>query len=359
MNKLSLLALPLTCALHAGQAMAVNTCHYFETTPFSTRANATLDFTRDLPAMHVPRHAPVGSVIAQFPQIWVRPAQMLALSCDNDGSDLIPFDVNATQPPASGFGGPYDDGFTLRTNIPGIGVRVELFAPFTGLDSGEFDPIGRNPPLIPFRALHQKASLGIRLGILNHALTLVKVGELQPGVHQIDSLLANGFMDFDSVGHVFSFRLRGTVIQSQCTVPDDAVSANPVDLGSWSRQDFTHAGYTTTPTAFQINLSACQTDPQNSAFATLELQGADGSQPIDADQGLFSLTSDSQAEGIGIQLLKEDGTPLPLGREERLVPLVNGLTTIKLGARFYQTGASSEVRAGSAKGALNFTVRYR
>ena len=45
---------------------------------------------------------------------------------------------------------------------------------------------------------------------------------------------------------------------------------------------------------FQITLSACQTDPDQNAFATLELDGKNGSLPIGPiAKGVFNLTADS------------------------------------------------------------------
>ncbi|MNH26658.1 hypothetical protein D3C79_867230 [compost metagenome] len=50
---------------------------------------------------------------------------------------------------------------------------------------------------------------------------------------------------------------------------------------------------------------------------------------------------------------------MPLNEEVPMVPLSNGTTVLHLKAGFYQTEPSHAVRAGQAKGQLNFVVRYR
>ncbi|RMP37234.1 putative Fimbrial protein, partial [Pseudomonas syringae pv. antirrhini] len=87
----------------------------------------------------------------------------------------------------------------------------------------------------------------------------------------------------------------------------------------------------------------------------------DGSAPVGpVNSGVFSLTTDSQARGMGIQVLKADGsTPMELQTEVPLIAITPGNMSLNFYARFYQTEASSEVRPGKAKGALSFTLTYK
>jgi len=89
----------------------------------------------------------------------------------------------------------------------------------------------------------------------------------------------------------------------------------------------------------------------------MHLKGVDGSVPIDRDLGLFTLTADSTASGIGIQVLRSDNTPLKLEEYVDMGSLKPGITRLDLRARYYQTDAV--VAPGEAKGALNFTIEYR
>ncbi|MGE7991971.1 fimbrial protein [Pseudomonas sp. NPDC089554] len=107
--------------------------------------------------------------------------------------------------------------------------------------------------------------------------------------------------------------MAGQVQQAQCALKQDAVSANPVQLGKHDIAGFTGQGSTTNPVDFFITLSDCEDDPAGSvARAFIRLDGVDGSVPVDRDLGLFTLTTDSSAKGIGIQVLHSDNTPLKL-----------------------------------------------
>ncbi|AHG43534.1 hypothetical protein N018_09485 [Pseudomonas syringae CC1557] len=78
------------------------------------------------------------------------------------------------------------------------------------------------------------------------------------------------------------------------------------------------------------------------------------------DSGVFSLTSDSTAQGMGIQVLKADAiTPMELQTEVPVSAISPGNTVLNFHVRFYQTDANSTIRPGLAKGALSFTMTYK
>jgi type 1 fimbria pilin len=146
-------------------------------------------------------------------------------------------------------------------------------------------------------------------------------------------------------------------------VGGNPVSADPVQLGEWDSADFTGPGYTTPAVPFSITLSNCETDTSGAVVATanIVLDGVKGSTPVGPPtSGVFSLTSDSAAEGVGIQVLKADGvTAMPLQTEVPMMAITSGNIVLNFNARFYQTGASSAIRPGIAKGALSFTITYK
>jgi len=355
------LALLAAMAWPAAEAMA-NSEARCEFRPL--KSNLLKVFVRDMGTLYVPRDARVGTLIgpANFHE-QTFDQNNLSLRCFSYGLRMN-FDMRATRgvhPPMAPINGENMDGHVLRTNIPGLGVIVRVRQPFHGV-AEQWIPIGRNPPLVPFSAYYDNTVLiGVALLSFNHDVTLVKTGDLAPGVHQLDGQLLTGHLDFNGMGQVMEYTLRATIIQSQCEVLGDAVSANPVKLGEWSTSDFTGPGFTTTATPFQIRLSSCQVDPDpgNETLATIELEGRDGSQPIGpAGEHVFSLTGDSDARGVGIQML-HNGQPMPLNTEVELRPVQDGTMPLNFEARFYQTEPNSNLRAGLAKGALNFTIRYR
>ncbi|MDU9405528.1 type 1 fimbrial protein [Pseudomonas sp. zfem004] len=318
-------------------------------------------YVREMGTLYIARDAKAGSVIGPEGVMEITPDQNnLSLDCQAYGQ-RINFDFRETHgvlplPPL--VNGRTMNGLMIRTNVPGISALVQLGIPFTGSATG-WIPIG--PPYVPFTAYHEQVVLsGPQLLSLRNRVTLVKTGNLAPGQHQVDGTLFTGHLDWGGMGQVLDFTLRATVIQSQCSLIGDPVSANPVQLGEWSIEDFKGPGFTTPAVPFHIRLSDCQVDPDpgNLTHAILELNGIDGSAPIGPNGDVFSLTHDSDASGVGIQML-HNGIPLQLDKEEDLIALQDGNMQLDFQARFYQIEPSDRVRAGVARGALNFTLRYR
>ena len=359
MNRYTPLALTVML-LASYQAHAGDNCTW-------TQGTQPMTITRALPGMmHVPISAKPGDTIGTpTPWEFTSSAPRSELHCYNDGDVLWRFDMNAHSvfpdplPPVEG---EPSDGYILKTNIDGIGARIRLRKPFDGSSPGYFMPEGgpRNP-FIPFRSTFQYNNDlgGFRFGTLWNQVTLVKTGDIAPGLHTVDSELFTGHFDATGLGLVLRYRLQAQVLQTQCSLIGDPVSANPVDLQAWDKSHFVAKGTTTAIIPFSITLSNCKTDPGGLTRATIELDPTDGSMPVAGLNGVFSLTTDSTAEGVGIQVLKDDGFPLPLQREVDLKAIQDGTTLLNFGARFYQTDDASAVRAGEANGALNFTIRYR
>ncbi|WP_248797031.1 fimbrial protein [Pseudomonas sp. MWU13-2105] len=324
-----------------------------------------LVFQAQLGTLYVPLNAPVGSIIGTFARHTFSSGGSSQLDCQIvtpgvvlnfqalPSVALFPGDL----PPING-----EDlsGKVFSTNIPGVGAFVRLAFPFDGSGLNTFIPVdGR--PVPPFDAYQDQVTghFAFSLQSLRAYVTLIKTGPIPTGPNPLDGgELFSGH--FSGVGKGFSFAAQGTVIQAQCGTTGNPVSADPVRLGEWDAADFSGPGFSTTAVSFNITLSACEADPgdENVATATIKLDGVRGSQPIEEDRGIFSLTTDSSAAGFGIQILRGDGvTPVALGTEVPMIPVRPGTTVLDFMARFYQTEA--RIRPGDAKGALNFTITYR
>lgn len=343
-----------------GQVRAGERCSWSEGTQ-------PTNLTRVLPGiMHVPLNATPGDVIGTPNQRdFTVSSPRSTMLCFNDGDVLWRYDTHANSvfpDPLPPVAGEPSDGYILNTNIDGVGARIRLREPFNGSHPGYFMPEGGpGNPFIPFNSTFQYNNQigGFTLGGVWNEVTLVKTGDIAPGQHHVDSELFTGHLSAQGLGLVTRYRLQATVLQTQCSLIGDPVDANPVDLQPWDKSHFVAKGTTTAIIPFSITLSNCQTDPGGLTRASIELDPADGSSPVPGLDGVFTLTTDSTAEGVGIQVLKDDGSPLPLQREEDLKAIQNGTTELNFGVRFYQTDDASAVRAGEAKGALNFTIRYR
>ncbi|MCF8984772.1 fimbrial protein [Pseudomonas syringae] len=326
------------------------------------------DYRRDIGTLYVPRDARVGTVIGSIDVLEGTPDQAgLEAACRNDGTALLEFNATATAPIFPGNVDPINGedltGKILQTNIPGVGVRIRLGHPYDSNCPNCFMPAGGSAT-VPFIGLndHRDMLTSIRLLHMNNYLTLVKTGPIPSGPNVLNgSELFSGSVT--TLGRIMRFGLTGTVLQAQCSVGADPVSADPVQLGEWDSADFTGPGFTTPAVPFSIALSNCETDTGSGFVATahIQLDGVEGSVPEGpANSGVFSLTSDSDAKGMGIQVLKGDGvTPMELQTEVPLIAITPGNVVLNFYARFYQTQASSAIRPGKAKGALSFTMTYK
>jgi type 1 fimbria pilin len=330
-------------------------------------APGLMKFRVDVGNVYVPRDARAGSLIGTFDRFFfTNNGEGLSIACYNDGTDRLRFEATAlapifpgTLPPVNGedFNGKV---FSTGANN-GIGARIKLGFPFNGEAQNAFIPNG--PPVAPFTAdANHPIFTAIPLSSLTNYVTLVKTGPIAPGPHRFSSKLFNGSLS--GLNTVLEYELTGTVIQSQCSVLANPVSADPVKLGNWPASDFTHKGFATPPVPFHITLSDCESDPSggNEAMAHIRLEGVKGSIPEgDGSNGVFTLGDGSTAVGMGIQILRDDGiTPVALGTEVPLVVIKpTGETVLPFTARFYQTADSADVQGGVAKGSLGFTVTYQ
>ncbi|UTL82536.1 fimbrial protein [Pseudomonas putida] len=344
-----LLALSYTNSAHAG-------CRF-------RTGSGTLDYTLDAGTLWIPRDAPIGTPIGPVDRdTTLTNAAGLELVCYDDGGAPMEAALRPTVPIFPGALPPVNGedltGRVLETGVPGIGIHVRLVHPYNNPSApNAWRP--RTWASVPYEGYtnHHTGPLGIVMNVMRTHTTLVKTGPIQstPIPFNNKQLFIGQYSD---VGTALRFSLNGTVKQEQCTLLPYPFSADPVQLGEYPVQDFTGEGYTTPAKPFQITLSDCEIDPISStAQAYLRFEGVRGSLPIDADRGLFSLTTDSTASGLGIQLLHDDGRPVELNVDVPVKPLEVGVTQLDFRARYLQTDA--DVSPGRADGALKFTVSYR
>ncbi len=322
-----------------------------------------LQFTHNIAGIKwVARDAPVGSKIYSTTSTGVLGPGFILL-CDNDGALTLTANMGTPLPVAPGTFPPVDGkdvtGKVLQTSIPGVGLYLELGGFLNGVASNTFQANDGGIGAIPYVGENGRkmtpSPLEMRNLIIKY-MALIKTGPIPAGTSSFNQEVVRGVVS--DVGDAVRLTLGGQVQQAQCTLKANAVSANPVQLGTHDIADFTGQGSTSDPVDFYITLNDCEDDPAGSvARAFMRLNGVDGSVPVDRDLGLFTLTSDSSASGIGIQVLRIDNNPLKLEEFVDMVPLTRDKTRIDLRAQYYQTEAT--VTPGSAKGALNFTIEYR
>lgn len=283
----------------------------------------------------------------------------IAIDCLSDGT-RIDFNARSHQPIAPGnfdlINGENVTGKVIETNIDGVGVVVKLRGQYT-----QWTTVGPSVA-VPYDAyLARVMANPLSHSVLGPSFTLVKTGDIAPGVHTLTVPdLMGGY--FTGIGNGFNMSISGTVIQAECSVSTTPVSADPVDLGNWEHSAFNRVGYTTDATPFSITLNGCVADSripaQTVTYAHIRLDPTAGSTIHDALAGQFTLGAGSTARGVVIQMLREDETPIALASSERVVAIGTGITPLNFKARLYQIDPQDRVQAGEIKGSLNFTVTY-
>ncbi len=304
----------------------------------------------------VRRSTPIGPVDKRYGPVG---GGGLAIDCHTSGP-RINFMARNHQPMAPGSFEPINGedvtGKIIATNIDGVGVRVKLAGSYTFWD------FATDNFTVPYDAYIARYMPNVfSHSLLMPLVTLVKTGDIAPGAHNLSvpDLLGG---EFTGIGNGFNMSLTGTVIQAECSVSSNPVSADPVDLGAWDHSVFTHVNYATTATPFNITLNSCvadnRTPPETITYAHIRLDPTAGSAIHDSLAGQLTLGTGSTAKGVVIQMLHDDDTPVTLASAVRLKPITPGSTMLSFKARLYQTEPPGRVEAGVAKGSLSFTITY-
>ncbi|MCE0912381.1 MULTISPECIES: fimbrial protein [Pseudomonas] len=351
-RRMRLAACCLALGLGAGNAYA--SCS------FSTGATY-MTFERDIGTFWVPRDAAEGTVIGTS-SITKSSNEGAIARCvwdpANPPKSTLPNTAAIFAGSLPPIGGKNIDGHVMETNIPGIGVYIELGSPFDGVANNSFVPDSGSRPVIPYSGTMRDQPFNTELSTIRGQAWLIKTGPIAPGPQRINGELFHGYMH--NLGKMMEFRLSATVNQAQCSLKTDAVSADPVQLGSHPLADFKGVGSTTPAVPFNIRLSDCEdasAPNPTPANVHLILDGANGSVPTVPAEGRFSLGTLSDAAGIEIQLLRGDGSPMPLQSDESVKPVSIGITQLDFQARYYQSAPT--VKPGVAEGGLTFTVTYK
>lgn len=339
---------------------ATNNCYWAD-------GNAgPIRFVANVGTLYVPRDAKVGDPIGPVDQPFIQSGGGLSIHCETDGTPLT-FNASATAAPVPGpisrMNGVSTRGTLLETNIAGVGALITFGSPYDGLTNGYWKLTGDST--VPFDGyIDFSTPFVLQHSLLRGVISLVKTGPIGRGMQSLDAGKKMVEASFTGVPNAFSLALSGSVTQAECTLSANPVSADPVKLGDWSVSEFTGEGHTTMAVPFSIALNSCISDPLPGGFeasAHIRLEPMAGSTTLDAGNGLFSLGSSSTAQGVGIQILGRDATtPVALETDvaQGAIPASGGML-LEFNARYYQTGPTADVSAGSADASLAFTITYK
>ncbi|MBN3734948.1 fimbrial protein [Burkholderia sp. Tr-20390] len=239
------------------------------------------------------------------------------------------------------------------TSIPNIGIRITN--------------VGTSNRVIPYTAGPIGSATWSSATFLDNArylIQLIKTGDISAG-----GTLTGSFMQ-TRVGTVdgqilIDFRFASpVVVQPQVPTCKVATPNVAVPMGAVFASSFKSVGTTSTPHAFDIALTCSGGNAGTSTNAYVTL--TDATAPGNTSTTL-SLSNDSTASGIGVQILK-NGSPLGFGPDSTAVGNTNQWyagrvaqgqvsLTVPLSARYVQTGAT--VKPGSANARATFTLSYQ
>jgi len=151
--------------------------------------------------------------------------------------------------------------------------------------------------------------------------------------------------------HAGRVYVTGSITDNTCTLSPDSETIT-VGMGSVSNRQFYQAGAGADWQSFTINLENCGS---TASGVTVSFSGAADSQNPD----LLALTAGAgNASGVGVALYNKDKSPIPLGENSQIQPLIPGQQSAHLNfyARYGADG--STVAAGTANASATFILTY-
>jgi len=314
----------------------------------------------------VGRDVPVGTVFYQSSTMFqVETFTPQFIFCREETA------IEVTSPLAQEQGSPWvrPGEVLLHTPIPGVGLVVDAsMGPSRASEHWQFIPgLGYLGWGVPHREIVKPVVWGtiIRepfLSAVRYRYRLIKTGPIDPGMgpQPLAGLMLAEFTSNRS-GRVLELAFSsGTLNVAQCGLPGAASQQIRVPMGTWQVAQFNGQGSHTEAKPFAIPLSNCTggSVPGNFPSAYLRLDPRNGSPILDAQRGIVGLNADSDASGVGVQVLRHDNTPMPLAEELPVFQLADGDYELPLSARYIQLG-SRPPGAGVANASLSFTLTYK
>lgn len=146
-------------------------------------------------------------------------------------------------------------------------------------------------------------------------------------------------------------KFNGEIVDTPCVVSTDSADQT-VSLGKVKASKFAAVKDTSADQAFTIKLEECDIAVKKTANVTFT-----GSQNS-TDNTLLAISNVAgAATGVGIELLNNDGTAIPMGSAGMDNMLANGANTLAFKAHYKSTAAS--VTPGLANSQADFQVTYK
>ncbi|WP_187192318.1 fimbrial protein [Cupriavidus metallidurans] len=325
----------------------------------------SLSFALQSGSYTVPRDTPVNTRITpwtgfsrNYPYVW---------NCSPPPGDLIysgPAYITTLTPT----GQIYPEGgrnfIVFQTNLAGVGLVIGV-ASLYRIDGVDYwadttfnAPNGASISNVTPVA-EGVADSGVPPGELTYGASLsfafVKTGPITAGTISMPSVIGTvGMADRPYTNPIANANLivsgNPSFLEIACVTPSVTVN-----LGTQPATSFGGIGSTTASVPFTIDLKSCPAGINNVSY---EIDAV--TTIVDPVNSVVSLDAGSTAAGVGVQLLNNSGTPLPLGSPIAFTSYnpAGGNFSIPLKARYYRT-TGAPVLPGTANSSMTFTMTYQ
>lgn len=222
------------------------------------------------------------------------------------------------------------------TGIDGVGIKIAI----SGRSGGPFQE--------SVSANEYKNYVESKLYLVKTASGATGAGTIVSG--QVFQANVYEVAGTNTIASVFRLTDTATIVPVACSVTQSTIN---VAMGDVKKNTFTGPGSTSAAQSFSIPLNC---DSNTKINLTLDA-GSAGS--YDSSNGILNLdSSDSEsASGVGLQILY-NSSPVALGTAFSIgTATSDGVYTIPMTARYYQTASS--VTAGAANASATFTMTYK
>lgn len=235
-----------------------------------------------------------------------------------------------------------------ETGLPGVGVAMTGRARDCNLRAWGDVPIwvGACGGVDNAETIPMQTQLGVRY---------VVIGPIKPGAVE-PRKIARQLPTFGQIASyeedfILYYSLTRTTVEAPaCTTPDVAVSLGKQQVG-----DFMTVGSMTSAVSFSIAINSCDKDINSIKYALSSAQA----QP--AIVGVVGPNPVSTSSGIGVKVMRPDGTAVPLDGSKQTVSgydaAVGGSLTIPLKAAMYRI-STARPSGGTLQAEVQFTMYY-
>lgn len=271
----------------------------------------------------IPRNASIGTVLHTSQAVMANNSP--SYRCTDDSVGIMPALISS----------PTDRSNIFPVGNNGLGMRFKRTA--------------GNGILTPYGQL--KLNDFLWRGFPNNdifSIEIIKIGDIQPGAEIQSGYLGSYLAGTEEVARFF-FTQRITITPQTCMTPNVTVS-----MGTPKTSDFTVLNKRITPVPFDIKLNSC---PNN--MNSIKYRIDPTTSIINSSESVVSLSSESTAKGVGVQILDASNNPLPLGSNNTFSSYVTsgGNFSIPLKAAYYKQ--ENVISGGIANTSLTFTMTYQ